>query len=314
MKEDDVITLIRDMFSSVSGDVKLSIGDDGSVVEVPKGMELVTVLDTISLGTHYLHETTSDSIGHKIVAVNLSDIAAMGAQPKWAHLSLSIPEAEKGWIEKFVHGFSALASKHGLIIIGGDTIKGPEMVTLSIQGIVNKSKYITRKNANIGDLIYVTGYLGSASYGLQMLKSRRNEPKSCIKDFDFPEPRVDEGIFLSDYASAMIDISDGFQTDLSKLTKASNLGFNVNIDQLPIRMEMLEQIDFDDVISMALFGGDDYELCFTIPEVMKDEFEQKWHKNFKTKLSHVGMIVKSFGRYKYNGKEYVVENKNFEHF
>ena len=314
MKEDDVITLIRDMFSSVSNEVKLSIGDDGSVVEVPKGMELVTVLDTISVGTHYLPETTSDSIGHKIIAVNLSDIAAMGAQPKWAHLSLSIPEAEKGWIEKFVYGFSALASKHGLTIIGGDTIKGPEMITLSIQGIVDKNRYVTRKNANIGDLIYVTGYLGSASFGLQILKSGRDEPSSCIKDFDFPEPRVNEGIFLAEYASSMIDISDGFQTDLSKLTKASKLGFSVNIDQLPIRREMLEHIDFHDAISMALFGGDDYELCFTIPNLMKDEFEQKWHANFKTELSHVGMIIKSSDRYKYNGQDYVVENKNFEHF
>ena len=110
MKEDDVITLIRDTFSSVSEDVKLSVGDDGSVVEVEEGMELVTVLDTITVGTHYLPETSSDSIGHKAIAVNLSDMAAMGAQPKWAHLSLSIPEAEKVWIEKFIEGAKALAS------------------------------------------------------------------------------------------------------------------------------------------------------------------------------------------------------------
>lgn len=274
MKEDDVITLIRDTFSSVSEDVKLSVGDDGSVVEVEEGMELVTVLDTITVGTHYLPETSSDSIGHKAIAVNLSDMAAMGAQPKWAHLSLSIPEAEKVWIEKFIEGAKALASKHGLVIIGGDTIKGPEMVALSVQGLVRKDRYVTRKNANIGDLIYVTGYLGSAAFGLHLLKSGLNEPKQCIKDFNFPVPRVSEGLFLSDYASSMIDISDGLQTDLSKLAKASNVGFSLNIDQLPIRREMLE-IDSEDAISMALFGGDDYELCFTIPKEKRDEFEQK---------------------------------------
>ena len=313
MKEDDVITLIRDTFSSVSEDVKLSVGDDGSVVEVEEGMELVTVLDTITVGTHYLPETSSDSIGHKAIAVNLSDMAAMGAKPKWAHLSLSIPEAEKVWIEKFIEGAKALASKHGLVIIGGDTIKGPEMVALSVQGLVRKDRYVTRKNANIGDLIYVTGYLGSAAFGLHLLKSGLNEPKQCIKDFNLPVPRVSEGFFLSDYASSMIDISDGLQTDLSKLAKASNVGFSLNIDQLPIRREMLE-IDSEDAISMALFGGDDYELCFTIPKEKRDEFEQKWHVRFNTKLSHVGMVTKSLEQYKYNGQDYMIENRNFEHF
>ena len=313
MKEDDVITLIRDAFSSVSDDVKLSIGDDGSVVEVEEGMELVTVLDAIAVGTHYLPETSSDSIGHKVIAVNLSDMAAMGAKPKWAHISLSITKPNKAWIERFIDGAKALASKHGLVIIGGDTIKGPEMVALSVQGLVSKDRYVTRKNANIGDLIYVTGYLGSAAYGLHLLKSGLEEPEICIKDFNFPQPRVSEGIFLSNYASSMIDISDGFQTDLSKLAKASNVGFNINIDQLPIRSEMLE-IDSEDAVSMALSGGDDYELCFTIPEDRRDEFEQKWHDRFNTKLSHVGMVTESLERYKYNGQEYMFEKRNFEHF
>ena len=144
MKEDDVITMIRDMAPSFSKGVKLSIGDDGSVVEIETGMELVTVLDSMTLGTHYLPQTTPDSIGHKIFAVNLSDMAAMGAKPKWAHLSLSLPQADKSWIEKFIKGASVLAAKHDLAIIGGDTIQGPEMISLSIQGLVKKSKYITR--------------------------------------------------------------------------------------------------------------------------------------------------------------------------
>ena len=312
MKEDDVITLIRDTFSSVSEDVKLSVGDDGSVVEVEEGMELVTVLDTITVGTHYLPETSSDSIGHKAIAVNLSDMAAMGAQPKWAHLSLSIPEAEKVWIEKFIEGAKALASKHGLVIIGGDTINGLRWLHYLFR-VWSEKTDTSRKNANIGDLIYVTGYLGSAAFGLHLLKSGLNEPKQCIKDFNFPVPRVSEGLFLSDYASSMIDISDGLQTDLSKLAKASNVGFSLNIDQLPIRREMLE-IDSEDAISMALFGGDDYELCFTIPKEKRDEFEQKWHVRFNTKLSHVGMVTKSLEHYKYNGQDYMIENRNFEHF
>ncbi len=314
MKEDDVITLIRDMAPTVSNDVKLSIGDDGSVVEVDQKMEPVTVLDAITVGTHYPPGTASDSIGHKIFAVNLSDMAAMGAQPKWAHLSLSLPKAEKSWLEGFVSGASALASKHGLTIIGGDTIKGPEMISLSIQGLVKKDRYVTRANANDGDFIYVTGHLGSAAFGLHLLKSGKNKPEQFIQDFNFPKPRVNEGIFLSDFASSMIDVSDGFKSDLLKMTKASNLGFRVNIDELPIRREMIDCIGLDESISMALSGGDDYELCFTISERTMDKFEKEWQERFETKLSKVGRIIKSSNEYKYNDQDYMVKTNNFEHF
>ena len=314
MKEDDVITMIRDMAPSFSKGVKLSIGDDGSVVEIEKGMELVTVLDSMTLGTHYLPQTTPDSIGHKIFAVNLSDMAAMGAKPKWAHLSLSLPQADKSWIEKFIKGASVLAAKHDLAIIGGDTIQGPEMISLSIQGLVKKSKYITRTNAKTGDLVYVTGHLGSAAFGLHLLKLGKNKPTEFIQAYDFPEPRVGEGIFLSNYASSMIDISDGLHADLSKLTKASNVGFNVSINQLPIRKDMFDHFNPDEAISMTLSGGDDYELCFTIPQKMKDGFEQKWNEKFNTRLSHIGEITESTSGYKYNGDDYKIETKNFEHF
>ncbi len=314
MKEDDVINLIRDLIPSVAQDVKLSIGDDGSVVEIDQEMELVTVLDTITVGTHYLPSASSNSIGHRIFVVNLSDIAAMGAKPKWAHLSLSLPKLDKLWIEGFIAGISPLLLEHDLNLIGGDTIRGPEMISLSIQGVVKKDRYVTRVNANDGDLIYVTGHLGSAAFGLHLLKSGKDEPKQFIHDFNFPTPRVNEGIFLSDFASSMIDVSDGFEVDLLKLTKGSNLGFEVNIDQLPIKKEMLDCIGFDQSISMALIGGDDYELCFTIPSEMRNEFERKWHDRFKTKISMVGMIIESSNNYKYNDQNYMVENKNFEHF
>ena len=156
--------------------------------------------------------------------------------------------------------------------------------------------------------------MGSAAFGLHLLKSGKDEPKQFIHDFNFPTPRVNEGIFLSDFASSMIDVSDGFEVDLLKLTKGSHLGFEVNIDQLPIKKEMFDCIGFNQSISMALSGGDDYELCFTIPSEMRNEFERKWHDRFKTKISMVGMIIESSNNYKYNDQDYMVENKNFEHF
>ena len=314
MKEDDVINLIRDLIPSNEEDVKLSIGDDGSVVEIDHEMELVTVLDSITVGTHYLPGTSSTSIGHKIFAVNLSDIAAMGAEPKWAHLSLSLPIAEKSWLEGFIRGFIPLLSEYGLKIIGGDTIRGPEMISLSIQGLVKKDKYVTRTNANDGDLIYVTGHLGSAAFGLHLLRSDKDEPEQFIHHFNFPTPRVSEGIFLSDFASSMIDVSDGFEADLLKLTTASSMGFRVNIDQLPIRKEMIDLIGFDESVSMALSGGDDYELCFTIPVMKRGEFEQKWRERFETKISMIGSVIESSNEYKYNDQDYMVDHKNFEHF
>jgi thiamine-monophosphate kinase len=314
MKEDDVINLIRDLIPSNEEDVKLSIGDDGSVVEIDHEMELVTVLDSITVGTHYLPGTSSTSIGHKIFAVNLSDIAAMGAEPKWAHLSLSLPIAEKSWLEGFIRGFIPLLSEYGLKIIGGDTIRGPEMISLSIQGLVKKDKYVTRTNAKDGDLIYVTGHLGSAAFGLHLLRSDKDEPEQFIHHFNFPTPRVSEGIFLSDFASSMIDVSDGFEADLLKLTKASSMGFRVNIDQLPIRKEMIDLIGFDESVSMALSGGDDYELCFTIPVTKRGEFEQKWRERFETKISMIGSVIESSNEYKYNDQDYMVDHKNFEHF
>lgn len=314
MKEDDVINLIRDLIPSNEEDVKLSIGDDGSVVEIDHEMELVTVLDSITVGTHYLPGTSSTSIGHKIFAVNLSDIAAMGAEPKWAHLSLSLPIAEKSWLEGFIRGFIPLLSEYGLKIIGGDTIRGPEMISLSIQGLVKKDKYVTRTNAKDGDLIYVTGHLGSAAFGLHLLRSDKDEPEQFIHHFNFPTPRVSEGIFLSDFASSMIDVSDGFEADLLKLTTASSMGSRVNIDQLPIRKEMIDLIGFDESVSMALSGGDDYELCFTIPVMKRGEFEQKWRERFETKISMIGSVIESSNEYKYNDQDYMVDHKNFEHF
>ena len=314
MKEDDVINLIRDLIPSNEEDVKLSIGDDGSVVEIDHEMELVTVLDSITVGTHYLPGTSSTSIGHKIFAVNLSDIAAMGAEPKWAHLSLSLPIAEKSWLEGFIRGFIPLLSEYGLKIIGGDTIRGPEMISLSIQGLVKKDKYVTRTNAKDGDLIYVTGHLGSAAFGLHLLRSDKDEPEQFIHHFNFPTPRVSEGIFLSDFASSMIDVSDGFEADLLKLTTASSMGSRVNIDQLPIRKEMIDLIGFDESVSMALSGGDDYELCFTIPVRKRGEFEQKWRERFETKISMIGSVIESSNEYKYNDQDYMVDHKNFEHF
>ncbi|NCG26912.1 MAG: thiamine-phosphate kinase, partial [Verrucomicrobiales bacterium] len=234
--------------------------------------------------------------------------------PKWAHLSLSLPIAEKSWLEGFIRGFIPLLSEYGLKIIGGDTIRGPEMISLSIQGLVKKDKYVTRTNANDGDLIYVTGHLGSAAFGLHLLRSDKDEPEQFIHHFNFPTPRVSEGIFLSDFASSMIDVSDGFEADLLKLTTASSMGSRVNIDQLPIRKEMIDLIGFDESVSMALSGGDDYELCFTIPVMKRGEFEQKWRERFETKISMIGSVIESSNEYKYNDQDYMVDHKNFEHF
>ena len=314
MKEEEIISLIKDAIPQASKEVQLSIGDDGSVVEIDKNMQLVTVMDTIAVDTHYPRNTDSKSIGHKVFAVNLSDIAAMGASPKWAHLSLSMPKSNQSWLKGFIKGASSIASQYNISIIGGDTIKGPEMFTVTLQGLVEKNRFIGRSSANTGDLIYVTGYLGSAAFGLKALRSDDKSPINCIKDFSYPEPRVNEGVFLSEYASSMIDLSDGLYSDLEKLTSASKVGCSLDIDHLPIRKEMSDLISFDEAISYALYGGDDYELCFTIPIQIKDKFEKRWQQKFDIKLTKIGVMNRSRNIDLKNYHNHNFLNNSFQHF
>ncbi|MDH3673390.1 MAG: thiamine-phosphate kinase [Gammaproteobacteria bacterium] len=278
--------LIRTFFASqgnVRDDVAVSIGDDAAVVSVPCGMQQVLTTDILVVGTHFLAEADPIGIGHKSLAVNLSDLAAMGAVPKWFTLNLSLPEVNASWLQGFCRGLFGLANQWNISLIGGDTVRGPLTIGIQAGGVVPTGKAMLRSGAKVGDRIYVTGTLGDA--GVALLHQRGTLPLAAadlatVKSrLDSPIPRLSEGLALRDFASSCIDISDGLLSDLRHIASASTVGARIMVERLPVSTvyrRYFEQLGRWDT---AITAGDDYELCFTIPERRKTDFEQlgaKW--------------------------------------
>jgi len=262
----DEFTLIEQFFAgrvTNRDDVRVGIGDDAAVTRCDGNFELVIATDTICEGTHFPPGTPPDALGHRCLAVNLSDLAAMAAEPLWCTLALSLPEAEPDWLRSFATGFFALAERYGIALIGGDTVRGPLSMTVTVHGQVKPGAAVCRDGARLGDLIYVTGVPGLAAAGLQWLEEPGGAGESDtdrVRRFWFPEPRVSEGRALGDLVTAMIDVSDGLMDDVSRLLKASGLVARMELADLP-----LDVIGTDNALALALRGGDDYELCFCIP-------------------------------------------------
>jgi thiamine-monophosphate kinase len=293
------------------------IGDDGAITSINPDYHLVTTTDAISEGVHYPKGIEAKAIGHRCLAVNLSDMAAMGAKPLWASLVFSRPSIDQLWLEQFISGFSELANKHHVTLIGGDTISGPELFSVTLQGIVPKNKSIRRSTAKNGDLVYVTGFLGNASQGLKIIQEdkKNSSSKKLIQDFLYPNPRLKESSVISRFATSMIDISDGFYSDLQKVMKASNVGAEIKISDLPISESLLNKMPRVDAVNVALFGGDDYELCFTIPREFKKDFHEDYQSTNSTCITCVGEIKqKNLLLLDDNNKEFKLSGRAFEHF
>ena len=293
------------------------IGDDGAITSINPDYHLVTTTDAISEGVHYPKGIEAKAIGHRCLAVNLSDMAAMGAKPLWASLVFSRPSIDQMWLEQFISGFSELANKHHVTLIGGDTISGPELFSVTLQGIVPKNKSILRSTAKNGDLVYVTGFLGNASQGLKIIQEDKKNSSSekLIQDFLYPNPRLKESSVISRFATSMIDISDGFYSDLQKVMKASNVGAEIKISDLPISESLLKKMPRVDAVNAALFGGDDYELCFTIPREFKKDFHEDYQSTNSTCITCVGEIKqKNLLLLDDNNKEFKLSGRAFEHF
>jgi len=291
------------------------IGDDGSVIATNANKQLVTTTDAITVDIHYPKGIEAKSIGHRCLAINLSDMAAMGASAKWASLVFSMPSIDSKWVEDFIIGFSNLANDNNVDLIGGDTIRGPEFFAVSLQGYVEQGQFINRTNAKEGDLIYMTGHLGSAAYGLELIiNNNQNDDEQFIRSFLYPSPRTKEGILIAKYASAMIDISDGFYCDLGKISSKLNKGFKVDVLTLPIEPNLIEQTSQDKAINLALTGGDDYELCFTVPEKHENQFLEELTSEFDTLFTCVGQITESKELLMAGNEGYALPESTFEHF
>ncbi len=291
------------------------IGDDAAIVTVPPGKLLAISVDTLVAGVHFPLNTTPADIGYKSLAVNLSDMAAMGAEPRWITLSLTLPENDPDWLTGFMSGFSVLARQYALSLIGGDMSRGPLSITLQIHGFVPEGKVLYRGNAKAGDLIYVSGTLGDAGLALGMTedcyKVDEKYREYLMERLNRPVPRVELGIALRGIANSAIDISDGLLADLEHIVEASNTGATVNVEHLPMSPAVKAQ---NDAIDIALTSGDDYELCFTVLPAKQLQVENELKKKFQ--LTCIGKITDGKGIIwqQADGSEYQPKKKAWQHF
>lgn len=272
----DEFALIRRFFSDQRSDesVLVGVGDDGAVVRPAAGRELVLAVDTLIEGVHFPAAMPAADVGFRAVAVNLSDLAAMAARPRWMTLALTLVDASEDWLQAFAAGFFAAADQYNVSLVGGDTTRGSErVISVQLAGDVEPGLALCRHSASPGDRIYITGTVGDAAAGLGLLQSAEpcsSAAAALVARFSRPTARVELGIALGRMASAAIDVSDGLAGDLAKLLRASGCGAHVDISSLPISAELQSVAGRDAAIRHALSGGDDYELCFTVPRDGED--------------------------------------------
>ncbi|OOF39012.1 thiamine-phosphate kinase [Rodentibacter rarus] len=293
--------LIKDYFeqSQTCDDfVQLSIGDDCALVTLPENSWLAITTDTMVEHTHFLPSISPQDLAYKAVATNLSDLAAMGAQPRWISLALTLPKADEVWLAAFSQSLLQTLKNYNVTLIGGDTTKGTLSVTITAQGLVEKGKALCRHQAKVGDLIYVSGSLGDSAAGLQQILSG----KSAVGfDEEFlqqrhlrPTPRLVLGETLVGIANAAIDLSDGLNSDLRHILKRSQCAAEIDLSHLPFSPSLLNRYDRRQAEQFALSGGEDYELCFTVPPENQSMFESRL-KNLDVPCTCIGRIVSPFG-------------------
>ncbi len=273
--------------------VALGIGDDGAVLNVTVGKQSVVVMDTLVAGVHFLDSQPPDSIGHRALAVNLSDIAAMGSVPRWATLSLTLPEVNGDWLNGFADGFFDLAHRHEVALVGGDTTAGPLAVSVTVGGEVEPEGALRRAGARPGDFVYLSGPIGGAAAALSSTEAY-GDP-DLKRALCWPQPRTALGMALGSIAHSAIDISDGLLADLGHILKASgNLGAKIEADKLPLFEQAVALLGYPGALELALGGGDDYELCFTAPEKRHQEILATGHR-LDQDLFWIGRITEHGG-------------------
>ena len=288
---------------------QLGIGDDCALMQVPSGFQLAITTDTMVENVHFFQGTDPYLLGHKLLAVNLSDLASMGAEPVSVTLALTLPEVDENWLSQFAEGFLNLAQKYHVDLIGGDTTQGA--LTLSVQalGLVPENQALTRSNAQIGDYIYVTGNVGDAGLGLKIKQGYVCEnPELPLQQFNQPCPRIKEGIALRNTAHACIDISDGVAADLGHILEKSNVGACIEFEKLPLSNEVKRYIKDTGDWRLPLMAGDDYQLCFTVSP-------ENTNKLKEIDCQQIGIIEKQQGlRIRHQQKITTIKAQGYEHF
>ena len=290
---------------------ELSIGDDAAILRVPEGYDLVVTMDTLNESIHFLKDTDPFDIGYKTAAVNLSDLAAMGATPQWVTLSLSLPTLDTEWLSAFSKGLWTVLDRYHVSLVGGDLNRGPLSATLQAHGIILRGKALLRSGAKLGDLIVVSGQLGSAALALQALQKKITLNEAILRDvlpaLHRPTPRVELGIALRDIATSAIDLSDGLARDLNNICQKNAVGANINLNALPMHPALKNH-------ELALSGGDDYELCFTIP-AEKKKLLKTLSEQLNIPLTIIGTITAGSSIHYYkDDNEVELAMTGFEHF
>ncbi|WP_034947416.1 thiamine-phosphate kinase [Erwinia oleae] len=318
--EFELITRYFDRVTSSRRDVEKGIGDDCALLTVPEKQMLAISTDTLVEGVHFLRDIHPADLGYKALAVNLSDLAAMGADPAWLTLAMTLPSVNEAWLKDFSDSLFELLDYYDMQLIGGDTTRGPLSLTLGIHGMVPAGKALKRAGARPGDWIYVTGTLGDSAAGLALLQHRVkiSDPaahEALIKRHLRPMPRILQGQALRSLASAAIDISDGLISDVQHILRASGCGARINIDALPLSPAMKQHFESEQALRWALAGGEDYELCFTVPEINRGALD--------VALSHFGVPFTCIGQMApqsegltllQDGKPVDIDLKGFDHF
>lgn len=285
--------------------IDVGIGDDCAILSPPTNQQLVSCVDTLVAGRHFPLNTPPHAIGWKSVAVNLSDLAAMGATPHSILLALSLPTIDEAWLAEFSRGIADCCQKFGVQLIGGDTTQSPTLaISITALGWIDSGKGILRSGAKIGDYIAVSGEIGSAAYALQ-------HPNSILQPaLDYPEPQLHLGQQLVGYASSMLDISDGLAQDLGHILEASSVGAQLDLEKIPVH-DVLKTLPLAQRMQYVLAGGDDYQLCFTISEEKLKLFQQ----NNASKVYIIGNIKEQKGcHYSYDNQIFHPQSLGYQHF
>ena len=316
-------SLIKHYFENLSPkrqDVLLSIGDDCALLQCPVDHVIAVSIDTLVEGIHFFADVPPETLGHKSLAVGLSDLAAMGAAPAWFTLALTLPEANENWLQNFSQGLAKLAQQHNIQLVGGDTTRGPLSISIQVHGFVKPEQALRRSGAKLGDMIYVTGSLGDAGVALQRRLNQWDDARLTDDDkayfqqrLEQPSPRNDIGQALQEIASSAIDISDGLLADLGHILEKSNVGARLDLSKLPLSSAMAK-ISRQEAVQFALQSGDDYELCFTVPPQHFSIMEQQ----FQGQCTKIGMITDDDGLFYINESDELINlteaGTGYDHF
>ena len=304
--------LIREYFTWPIKDpsVTLGVGDDAALFSLEQGYQLVTTTDTLIEGVHFSANTSAKDIAHKSLVVNLSDIASMGAKAKYFTLAITLPKIDKSWLKEFSDSLRQLSMHYQVSLIGGDTTRGSLTITITMIGMVESSKALIRSGARPGDGVYVSGTIGEAGFCFWKLSNGLVPSNQELKRLNCPTPRIELGLVLKNLASACIDVSDGLEQDLSHILKASSVGAVIEVEKIPISESLLSHVNDTNNWSIPLCGGDDYELCFTIPE-SNQEALIKVSKSCNVNITRIGVVTESLGL---QIKGFDGPRKSYQHF